>query len=344
MLIRTANGLKDLPLEIFVDTLSRLTRQELCCLQLVGRYLHNLIDDYLMAHRPHLCIMGDYRMAWERRHIVVTTEDAGLSVDRELNAGFGRYHLHWERCHIDTDPTIVRTLNKPANKISLSTDSSSDFSQPIPRYLGIHDFTLIYGKLVSTDRLRRLENIGEQWEPCLGDLRRLFLVYNKNSSYDPRVLDELLGSFTIGMRFSLEYSRRLYDYAHYNQPRSPNETELSGEAVECILSRLVLASRVSLHVVDMPRLHKASLFATRAVHRSYTLRLIVDGECHQTVTPDEVVDYALAADWDEAEAGPFNPLFGRRIHFTANMLKKGNDSMALLAQTITQVGTLGYVE
>jgi len=49
------------------------------------------------------------------------------------------------------------------------------------------------------------------------------------------------------------------------------------------------------------------------------------------------MDYALASDWDEAEAGPFNALYGRRMHLSVSSLEGEDGGMDLLSQTIIQV-------
>lgn len=294
-----------IPEGVLRDALSNLSRPDLCTLQLANSVFRDVVDELLPAI--------PYLPRPRRFHLIVTTEDIDAPVYSPTVYNFDRhYPIFYDRRPSYPDHYMDGQVLYKFAQVSLPhSDGEGEPFPALPKYLPVHDFTLVYGELLSPERLRPLANLASQGAPSF--------VYD----YEYRIED----TYRHGMKFSLEYSRH-----------AGHQIELSGEVLEYILSRLFLAHNISLWVKDLPTTGPRSLLTLRGVRRSSVLRLVVDGECHQhqKLSPGEVMDFVLARDW-EPEAGEFNALHGRSIYLSVNVLENGDDSMPLLAETIIQV-------
>lgn len=298
-----------IPEDVLCDSLSNLNRPDLCILQLVNSLFRDAVDELLPAI--------PYLPRYERFSLYVTTEDIGTPLYGPTVSTFDlNYFIHYDVQPTRRDPDhtgIPKLFTKFAQISLLHTEGGGEPIPVLPKYLPIHDFTLVYGKLLSSEQLRPLDNLASQCAPFF------------TLDYQWRAKD----TYRHGMRCSLEYSR-------HHAMRDNYRIELSGEVLEYILSRLFLAHNISLWVKDLPKTGPRSLLTLRGVRHSSVLRLVADGECHQKLSPDAVMDYVLGCDLD-SEAGEFNALHGRSIYLSVNVLENGDASMPLLAEAIIQV-------
>jgi len=160
MPIRIAVSGKRLLFEVFLDALSSLPRRELYKLQLVGRMLRDIVDNHL----PVWPSLKPLKMG-HRCQIIITTEDTRAEVLEELGGEEVIYSM--------TNPCLLSYRGEYQDIYwdihrypQLSLSDSSDQYPLVPKYLTIHDFMLVYGKLTTTEGLRRLENIVKQWRPA----------------------------------------------------------------------------------------------------------------------------------------------------------------------------------
>lgn len=291
---------KAIPAEVLRDALSNLSRPDLCTLQLVSSAFRDTVDKHLPKYPS---ILGSYRPPRTFRfHLIVTTEDIDTPAYGDEEGpyyGINREGFYDE----DLFPQLNLTELWPGKTLQ-----SADDAQPapiIPKYLNIQDFTLIYGRQMSVEQLRRLDPVADQWAPY----------------FQPRKCEHVFNDK--GMRFTLKYAKQ-----------RKGQIELTAESLEYILSRLIFAHRISLHVVDLPMLPHG-LLSLRGIRCSYVLQLIVEGECHQKLTPDQVMDYVLGCDWEDSYE--FDALYGRKLYLTVNILENSDAGMAALADTIIQV-------
>ena len=89
-----------------------------------------------------------------------------------------------------------------------------------------------------------------------------------------------------------------------------------------------------LKVADLPRTGITSLLSLVGIRRSSELHILVDGECHQRLSVEEVVDYVLG---DHALESDMFSVYGRRIYLSVNVMENGDDDMASLSWAITEV-------
>lgn len=288
------------------DAFFGLTRDDLWNLQLVNSTFRDVVDE-LLPVRPHLS------RPW-RFHLRVTTENIGIPLYSPaipmMDWIYGPVNSSDEFDYTDHD------RNKLAQVSLAHTDRGSTPISFLPKYLLVHDFTLVYGKLLSLEQLRSLDNLASQSASFLKTMHQL----------------RIKNTYRHGMRFSLEYSRHHAMNAEY-------QIELSGEVLEYILSHLFLAHTISLWVKDLPNTGPRSLLTMRGIRRSTVLRIIADGECQQQLSPDELMDYILGCSWD-VEDDQFNALHGREINLSVNVLENGDDGMANMAKTIIKVWTI----
>lgn len=280
------------PTEVLQESLTFLARSDLCAIQHVCCSLRDVIDHYLPIFPYHL--------PRRRFHLVASTE----SVDTPI---FSR--MRYDPGYSDYLQGSGREFVFP--HVSLK---SEEVPVTVPKYLVIHDFTLTYRSLTSTEQLSlQLGSVGALWAPYVkgyGEWDEEEMIFNKATS------------------FRLQYSM------HHE-----GKIELSGEALGYILSHLVGSYTVMLRVIDLPRVPGLrSLLDLEGIRRSSMLEIVVEGECHQKLSVQEVLDYALEVVGEEEELGI---LIGRRIFLGVNVLEHGNDDMAPLARGLKEVRVWG---
>ena len=209
------SNIKSASVDVLGEAFSHMNRLKLCTLQRVCRSFRDAVNTHFHS-RP------TYSPRGQRFHIVATTEDTDTLIYSDLQYVCASV--------FNVDDLLCHPMSRGGREyvfphLSLAGIRDGNTAALVPEFLTISYFTLVYGKLVSARQLALLGNLGKQWPP----------YDNSYELLEGGSRDHEWGIFPIKYsrptRFTLQYCRH-HDHI------GDNRVELSGDALEYILSHL----------------------------------------------------------------------------------------------------------